>query len=182
MQDVYEVVPDQQPWGKKHATTRWEIVHRADGVREREFKRCEFMDDVFAPSSSPSTGRLVDHYTLKRNFHVFCADGTNMFFHEEGDEECYADPPREWLARDGAEGRLVRVKWQLRCQLYGRRHAGSKCVDFRAFTLEEAGCVRCDAAPQFFVQEELNIVIEVHMDGLHCAGAVSAIEQLKLRL
>ena len=40
---VYEVAPEEQSYGKKRITTRWEIVHRSDGVRAmcaaRELKR-----------------------------------------------------------------------------------------------------------------------------------------------
>ena len=39
--------------------------------------------------------------------------------------------------------------------------------DLRAFTAEENLVERCDAAPLFFANNELNVFIEVHMDDLN---------------
>ncbi len=65
---VYEVVPEEQSYGKKRITTRWEMVHRSDAVLAslvaREHKRSEYMDDVCAPNSGHSTSRIVDYVAL----------------------------------------------------------------------------------------------------------------------
>ena len=53
------------------------------------------MYDAFAPSSTPSTGRVIDFLSLKKSCHTF-TDVTNANIHDE-DEECYVDPPAEWL-------------------------------------------------------------------------------------
>ena len=49
--------------GQKRVTARWELDHRQDGISarsvEREFEGDETMYDVFAPSSTLSTGRIV---------------------------------------------------------------------------------------------------------------------------
>ena len=51
--------------GKKRGTTRWELAGpQKNGIRARfvarEFKSDEMMNDVFAPSSIPSTGRIIE--------------------------------------------------------------------------------------------------------------------------
>ena len=57
---------------------------------------------VRASSSTPSTGRLVDYLSLKKSYHTFTADVTNAYFHVDEDEECYVDPPAEWLEQQAA--------------------------------------------------------------------------------
>ena len=139
--EVYEIVPEEQSFGKKRVTTRWEIAHRLDGVRARfvarEFKRGEYMDDVFAPSSGHSTSRIVDYIALKKGYHTLNGDVTNAFLHVPEDEECYVDPPREWLAKRSALGLNLKVTWKLKKQLYGRRRAGTRWVDFFAALLTD---------------------------------------------
>ena len=181
---VFEVVPEEQSYGKKRVTTRWEIVHRLDGVRARfvarEFRRSEYMDDVFAPSSGHSTSRIVDFVALKKRQHTFTGDITNAFFHVPEDEECYVDPPREWLARRRRLGLSVKVMWRLLRQLYGRRRAGTRWVDFFAALLcDHCNMCRCEVAPQFFMDYDRDIFIEVHMDDFHGSGSERAIADLK---
>ena len=81
-------------------------------------------------------------------------------FHVDEDED-------EWLEQQAALGNPTSVLWQLRKQLYGRRHAETRWVDFMAERLEEQGIDRCEAAPQFFANFELDTFVEVHMDDLH---------------
>ena len=60
----YEIVDMHVALGKKRVTTRWDLEHGKNGIRARlvarEFKSGETMSDVFAPSSTPSTGRLIE--------------------------------------------------------------------------------------------------------------------------
>ena len=62
---LYETVDLHVALGKKRAKTRWRTDHRKDGIRAlfvaREFKGDEAMYDAFAPSSTPSTGRIIDY-------------------------------------------------------------------------------------------------------------------------
>ena len=44
------------------------------------------MYDVFAPSSTPSTGRVIDFLSLKKSYHTFTADVINTYFHVDEDE------------------------------------------------------------------------------------------------
>ncbi len=111
------MVPEEQSHGKKRITTRWEIVHRSDGVRARyvarEFKRSEYMDDAFAPSSGRSTSRIVDYVALKKRYRTFTGDIKNAFLHVPDDEECYLEPPREWLAKRSELGLSLKLMWRL---------------------------------------------------------------------
>ena len=100
------------------------------------------MYGVFAPSSTPSTGRVI----------VPESQEVVPNIHSRRDEECYVDPPAEWLEQQAASGNPTSVLWRLRKQLYGRRGAGTHCVDFTAERLEEQSFDRCDAAPQFFAK------------------------------
>ena len=152
---VYQVVPAEQAYGKKRISTRWEVVKRPGMVKRarfvaREFESQEFLDDLFSPSSRHSTSRIIDYIALKRRLCTFISDVTNAFLHVDIDEEVYVDPPQEFLDQEIAEGRSLSIKWLLLKQLYGRRRAGQAWVNFMADNLEEAGCVRCEAALQFF--------------------------------
>ena len=42
--------------------------------------------------------------------------------------------------------------------------------------LEEQSFERCDAAPQFFANYELDVFVEVHMDDLHGTGPTLALD------
>ena len=92
------------------------------------------------------------------------------------DEECYVDPQVEWLEQQAALGNSTSVLWRLRKQLYGRKRAGTRWVDFMAELLEEQSFDRCDAAPPFFPHCELNVFIEVHMDDLYGTGPRPALD------
>ena len=137
------------------------------------------MYDAFAPSSTPSTGRIIDYLSLEESYHTFTADVTNAYFHVDEDEECYVDPPAEWLEQQAASENPTSVLWRLRKQLYGRRRAGTRWVDFMAERLEEQSFDRCEAAPQFFVNYALDVSIEVHMDDLHGTGPKQALDVVR---
>ena len=107
--------------GQKRVTTRWDLDRRKDGIRarfvEREFKGDETMYDVFAPSSTPNTGRVIDYLSLKKSYHTSTADVTNAYFHVDDEEECYVDPPAELLEQQAALGNSTSVLWRLRKRL-----------------------------------------------------------------
>ena len=90
------------------------------------------MYDVFAPSSTPSTGRVIDDLILRKSYHTFTANVTSAYFHVDEDEECHVDPPAEWVEQQAALRNPTSVLWRLRKQLYGRRRAGTRWVDFMA--------------------------------------------------
>ena len=100
---VYVMADMHTALGKKRVTTRWASDHWADGIGARfvarEFKGDETMYDVFAPSTTPSAGRVIDYLSPKTSYHTFTADVTNAYFHVDEGGECDVDPLPEWLSR-----------------------------------------------------------------------------------
>ena len=164
---VHETVDVHTGLGKKRVTSRWDLDHRKDGVRARfvarEFKCEETVYDVFSPSSTPSTGRVIDNLSLKKLYHTSTADVANAYFRVDEDEECYVDPPAEWLEQQVALEIPTSVLWRLRKQLYGRRRVGTRWAGFMAERLEEQSFDRCDAAPRFFANYELRYTWMISM-------------------
>ena len=103
---VYEIVETHMALDKKRVTTRWDPGRMEDGIRARlvarEFMGDETMYDVFAPSSTPSTGRsiVVSHVHSRRDKRTF--------------------------------GNPTSVLWRLLRQVHGQRRAGTRWVDFMA--------------------------------------------------
>ena len=183
---MYETVDLQVALGKNRVTTRWRTDQRKDGIRARfaarEFKGNEAMCDALEPCSTPSTGRIIDYLSLKKSYHTFTADVSNAYFLVDEDEECYVDPPAEWLEQQAALGNPTSVLWRLRKQLYGRRRAGTRWVDFMPEHLVEQCFDRCEAAPQLFVNYALHVPIEVQMDDLHGIGPKPALDLVRINL
>ena len=73
--------------------------------------------DLFAPSSGANTSRIVDLVAVKRGHDTFIVDITCAFFHAPEEEECYVQPPQEWLEARPEDDRDV--VWRLKKQLYG---------------------------------------------------------------
>ena len=181
-----EIVDVHTALNKKRVTTRWDLDHRKDGIRARfvarGFNGDETMYDVFAPRSTPSTERVIDCLSLKKSYHTFTADVTNAYFHVNEDEECYVEPPAEWLEQQAALGNPTCVLWRLRKQLCGLRRAGTRWVDFTAERLGEQSFEGCGAAPQFFANYELDVFIAVHRDDLHGTGPRPALDLVQTNL
>ena len=136
------------------------------------------MHDAFAPCSPPSRGCIIDCLSLKKLYHTFTVDVTNAHFHVDDDEVCYVDPPAECLEKQAALENPTSVLWRFGKKLSGRRHAGTRWVA----RLEEQSFDRCEAAPQFFANYELDVLIEVHMDDLHGTGPKLALDVLQTNL
>eukprot|EP00971_Amphidinium_carterae_P319893 6358513-Amphidinium_carterae.1 len=54
--------------------------------------------DLFAPSSTSNTSRVIDLLAVKKQYYTCTADATRAFFHVPQDEVCHAQPPVEWIA------------------------------------------------------------------------------------
>ena len=65
--------------------------------------------------------------------------------------------------------------------MHGRRRAGTSWVDIMADRLVEQSFDRCDAAPQFFANYELDVFIEVMAD-LHGTGPGPALDLVQTNL
>ena len=61
-------------------------------------------------------------------------------------------------------------------KLHGRRRAGTRWVDLMAEGFEEQTFDKCDAAQKIFANYELDVFVEVHMDGLHGTGPRLALD------
>ena len=57
------------------------------------------MYDVFAPGSTPSTGRVKDNVSLKKSYHTFTADVTNAHFHVDGTDVSGDHRLSGWMGR-----------------------------------------------------------------------------------
>lgn len=88
-------------------------------------------------------------------------------------------PPREWLQKQQQQQQREHKSAAVLKQLYDRRRAGTRWVDFMAALLVEDACMsRFDAAPRFFVDLTRGILAEAHMGDLHGAGGESCINEL----
>ncbi|CAK0797434.1 unnamed protein product, partial [Prorocentrum cordatum] len=163
---VGEDIPKSEARGMKHITTRWEKQWRS-GAR----------DDLFTPGSAPISNRLVEFVALKRGFEVITLDATDAFYQAPEHEDVVVDPPQEYLDRLQAEGRSTGIYWKLKRQLPGRRTAAPGWVEHMAGILaDEMRMARCEVAPQFFYNSEIEVVVGLHMDDLHMAGPRGALE------
>ena len=189
---VYEDRPAAEAAGQKHVTTKWEKSWKYDPKTDkwfvrarfvaREFKWCEWRDDLFAPSAGHSTHRLIDYVALREGHVTFTADASNAYFHVPETEVVYVDPPEEYVQQLRDEGKPVDIKRRLRKQLYGRRKAAQLWMQHMAGVLVELGFNQCEAAPQFFYAPVRNIALELHMDDIHGCGSKPDVEQFLTEL
>ena len=139
--EVYAIEPRGSEVEKKHVDTKWEIAMRAGALKcrlvGREFKSLEDRDDLFAPGSTASTGRMVDIMAMKDDddpgdpLVTIIGDCISAYYQTPETEEFYADPPPEWLAARRANGQDTDVVWRLQKQLPGRRAAGKRWIVLR---------------------------------------------------
>ena len=130
---AYETVDIPIALGKKRAGS-W-TTERSESELDfvaREFKGDDTTYDVFAPSSTPCTRRIIDDLSLKKSSHTFTAEA-NAYFHLDVGKECYVDPLAEWSEQQAALGNSTSVLWRLRKQLYGRIHGETRWVDSMAY-------------------------------------------------
>ena len=142
----------------------------------REYKWQELRDDLFAPGTIHSCGRIIDHLSLKhKGWTTFELDAVDDFYQAPEHEKVVVDPPPKYPERLRAEGKRTDVLWKLLKQLPGRRQAGQWWVDHCSTVLLSLNFTRCAACPQFFWGASRCIAIEVHMDDMHGAGAPESI-------
>eukprot|EP00971_Amphidinium_carterae_P309332 6147173-Amphidinium_carterae.1 len=175
--------PVVRPSNKEVLPAMWVNVWKGSFWRCRyvckEFKTVQWwLDDLFAPSSTPVTSRVIDHVALRLRQGTFVIDATNAFLHVPEDDEIYLEPAKEWLDQEIAAGRRGDVVWRaLRCW-YGRRPSVKKWVRWFAEQLENIGLERCEVAPHFFAERQKQIFLEVHMDDVHGTAPGDTITEL----
>ena len=166
------MVPNSEVPGKTLDST-WVVTRKPDGTVKaryclREYKKDSYRDDVYAVATTSATSRVIDYLTVECGYSCFTADATNAFWQVPISEECYMDPPREWLKAREEKGEDIQVKWKLLKEWYGRRVAGTSWVEWFAGKLKQRGFQRCSIAPWFYY----------HPKGIHaevtwttCTGA-----------
>ena len=90
--------------------TKWVYRGNSDGectrarIVARQYRWLEARDDIFAPASMQSTGRLIDLIACQKSQPTATADVTRAFFHVDQDEHLLVIPPkswRQWRERNG---------------------------------------------------------------------------------
>ena len=146
----------------------------------REYRWEEFGDDLFTPGASYCTGRIVDILSLKRCVPTFTLDCTDAFHEAPEPDDVVVEPPEEYLNRFRAAGKNINIWWKLQDQLPGRRQAGQRWFDhFTSAFVDKLGFVRCVSAPQFFLNPERQVGMEVHMDDAHGFGPDPQVQKFK---
>ena len=192
LNDVYEDVPSKQAQGKKHISSRfenkwvwdeevqiWIVKARFVG---REFKWQEWMDDLFAPGAAHAYSRVIDHLSLREGLPTFIFDAVDAFYAAIETEECYVDPPVQYIENIRANGGDVDIMWRLKRQLPGRRRAAQGWAEHLAQLLINRGFQQSAGHPQFFVKDKPRIGLEAHMDDGHGFGEPSDVVALLLDL
>lgn len=176
--DIFEVVPKSSVNWDKYMSSRWELVMKLkDGewicrarYVLRQYKRSTYVEGIFATASSGITSKLIDILAARTGFPTMTADASNAFWHVPIKEECYTDPPPEWLEQRRAAGMDTDVLWKAKKEWYGRRIAPTSWVEWLAQQLKDLNYERCILAPWFFVNHRTQTGIEVHMDDLYAFG------------
>eukprot|EP00971_Amphidinium_carterae_P278396 5526369-Amphidinium_carterae.1 len=148
----------------------------------RQYRWKSKREDLFAPSSTNNTSRVIDLIAVKKGYCTCTADATRAFFQVPQEELCYVQPPMEWIQRWMEKGGDASTVWRMKRWLYGQRKAPVAWIDWEAEVLESEGCVRDPAAPHFYRNAELDATFEVHADDIHGCGSKEALMQLRARL
>ena len=139
---------------------------------------------MFAQTSNPTSGRLVDFLALKDSdpddpMVTFTADATNAYYQVPETEEFYVEPPVEWkIWRESKSLSSDDVVWKLKKQLPGRRAAAARWCDYTRDRLQEAGIVQYPAQQHFYAKPGTRIFMESHMDDFHGCGRRSEVQQI----
>ncbi|CAK0880369.1 unnamed protein product, partial [Prorocentrum cordatum] len=134
----------------------------------------EFQDDQGALGAADARrSRLVDFASIREESHgTFIADCVKAYYQaDQAEKVCVGSQP-ECLAISVEMGRSTGIVWALDRKLSGQRVAGAGWVDKAAKTFQGEGFERCECQPQFYHSKEKEILIEVHMDGLHGEGPI----------
>ena len=122
--------------------------------------------------STTSTGRLVDVHALQHGFSILCLDAENAYFHTEEDEEVYYRLPLERINRYHTRSRRVEnPRWKLKRQLYGRRKAAKKFIQFVVTATDGFGLEQCPEEPSLFRRPGTTLIFELRQDDFYVSGS-----------
>jgi hypothetical protein len=185
---VYEDIPTSACSGLKELRARWEPQTRGEAVKWRyvaqEFKWMETRDDVFAASSTAQMSRMVDFVSMKEDGHgTFVADCVKAYYQAEQTEEVCVKPPVEYLRLLAKLGRSTDIMWKLKRMLPGQRVAGAGWIATARKRLEGRNYENCPGLPQFYLDRQRKVLLELHMDDIHGTGPTevlkAAIEEMR---
>ena len=103
---------------KKTLDSTWVVIRKPDGAVKaryclREYKKDHIRDDVYVVATTLATSRIIDYLAVECGYSCFTADATNAFWQVPISEECYMDPPKEWMEKRAESGEDTQVKWKL---------------------------------------------------------------------
>jgi len=156
--EAFEVVPADKAAGQLVLNTRFVDTKDKSRFVAKEI-RTYATDEFYAPASTPTTGRLVDSWAIKKQLSRLALDVGRAFLHVPEDEIVFAKPPPCWLEKEAAEGRSTHVLWRMRKVLYGRRKAGQAWVNYLTDLLCKFGLERSASAPRLLKLHEGSIFV-----------------------
>ena len=126
--------------------------------------------DVYAATGSTASQRLCLAVALDRDWIVVPADVSTAFLHASLDTEMYVWPP-DGMAAEG-------VVWRLRKALYGLRRAPQLFQRHLQGVLKELGFkqLKCDST--VFYHEEMEVLIDSHVDDMKVAGKEAQVDKI----
>ena len=149
----------------------------------RQYNWSEKRDDVFAPASTPNTGRVVDYIAVKMGWPTFTLDASRAFWQVIQEELCYVRPPAEWYRTWTGPQNVV---WKMLRWLYGQRTAPGAWTEHLAKEICKLQMVRDEASPNLFFGAPggpfEKIVVDCHADDVHGTAPPEKIEGFLKRL
>eukprot|EP00971_Amphidinium_carterae_P241184 4788299-Amphidinium_carterae.1 len=185
--NAFELVPRAQVKPEKTVDVKWIVEWRGKaGWRTRcvarEYRWLEQRDDIFAPTTSGATARVIDAVAIKRGWHTFTADATKAYLQVDEPEEVYVVPPEEFQEMLLAKGLDPSLCWRMKKILNGRRTGAVRWVTWASERLKELDFDAFTAAPYLFKHRTRGIIMELHMDDYYGTATCEDAEWLKKAL
>ena len=180
-------VCEELPKDAKVITTRWENVPKGDkwrcSVVAREFRHDDpEMEGLYTSGSTPATGRLVDMHAVRHGYSILCLDAEIAHFPAEEDEEVYCWPPKEWVKRYHARGRVENPWWKLKRLLHGRRKAAKKFNEFVVAATDGLPIEQRPEQPSVFRRPGTTLIFECHQDDFYVSRSNLELAWLQLNV
>eukprot|EP00971_Amphidinium_carterae_P347493 6489539-Amphidinium_carterae.1 len=150
--DAFELVPRSAVKREKTVDGKWVTEWRGKaGWRTRfvgrEYKWLEQRGDLFAPTTSSATARVIDAVAIKRGWVTFTADATKAYLQVDELEEVYVIPPEEFQEMLVEWDMDPSLCWRMKKLLNGRRTGAVRWVDWATERLKRIGFEVFGAAP-----------------------------------
>eukprot|EP00971_Amphidinium_carterae_P332409 6466558-Amphidinium_carterae.1 len=177
--DVFEVVERREDM--QYEDTKWVLRVEPDySIRARlvarQYKWKSYREDLFAPTSTAISNRIVDLIAVKKGYCTTTGDATRAFLQVPQDELCFVIPPPEWMKKWSKRGGGSNVCWKMKRWLYGQRKGPSAWTEYEAEVITDMKFMRDVACPHIFHCAETDVTIEVHADDIHGCGPREGLE------